>query len=137
MTSSDLKIRFDELCAGRAIGDLSPEESRELDALCQQLGLAPDADFDLLAATLEIDAIQSAGEAMPASLSSRLHDWAEKTSAPPVVVVVRPVVPAWKKILTHPANGWAAAAAAIVISLNLPKGTPSLAPAQAESRLRA
>ena len=137
MTSSDLKIRFDELCAGRAIGDLSPEESRELDALCQQLGLAPDADFDLLAATLEIEAIQSAGEAMPASLSSRLHDWAEKASAPPVDVVVRPVVPAWKKILTHPANGWAAAAAAIVISLNLPKGTPSLAPAQAESRLRA
>ncbi len=159
MTPSDLNLRFEDLCAGLALGDLSAEESRELDALSQQLGRVPITDFNLLAATLEIDAIEAAGEPMPSSLSSRLHEWAETTCIKPVDLVspaainhppamgevIHPMVPAWKKILTHPAAGWAAAAAAIVISIKIPKdqttqvpGTTQiiLTPSQAESRLR-
>jgi hypothetical protein len=65
MTPSELKIRFDELCAGRALGDLTMEEERELAALCKQLDLAPDAAFDLLAAAMEVDAHDVSGKPCP------------------------------------------------------------------------
>ena len=57
MNPSDLKIRFDELCAGRAMGDLDMDEERELKALSRHLGLDPDGAFELLAASLEMDAL--------------------------------------------------------------------------------
>ena len=112
MNPSDLKIRFDELCAGRALGDLSMEEERELAALCDQLGLAPDCDFDLLATALEIDAIAASAEPLPAALAARLHQWADQTSTPVVPVnIVKPDVPAWKIVARNPVSGWVAAAA--------------------------
>lgn len=137
MTPSDLKIRFDELCAGRAIGDLSMEEERELAALCTQLGLAPELDFDLLAATLEIDAVSRDAEPMPVALAARLHQWADSAamSELPANVVI-PSVPAWKIIARHPISGWAAAAAALVFAFTIPRQSPPLSPSQAESRLR-
>lgn len=142
MNSSDLKSRFDDLSAGCALGDLSLEESIELDALCRQLGLAPDADFDLLAANLEIGAVIASGETMPASLSARLHQWADQSHRTPASNIVHPDVPTWSKRLSHPAAGWVAAAAAIIILLGLPRSTNiappaiTLTPPQAESRLR-
>lgn len=142
MTPSNTQSRFDELCVGHALGDLTPEEARELDGLCQQLGLTPDATFELLAATLEIDAVIASGETMPASFSARLHQWAEQPQKAESPTIIRPEIPAWRKFLGHRATGWAAAAALLMVILILPRksqntpATASLTPAQAEIRLR-
>lgn len=146
MTPSDLKIRFDELCAGRALGDLTIEEERELAALCKQLDLAPDAAFDLLAAAMEVDAHDLSQETMPAHLTARLHQWADQSSALPAANIIRPQVSVWKIIARNPVSGWAAAAAILLLSLLIvnrqqaplapEQAEVSLAPAQAEVRLR-
>jgi hypothetical protein len=136
MTPSELKIRFDELCAGRALGDLTAEEERELTALCSQLGLAPDADFDLLAAALEVEAHARSQETMPAHLAARLHQWADQATEPSAPNIIRPRVSAWKIIARNPVSGWAAAAAILIFSLLVTREEAPLAPSQAEVRLR-
>lgn len=136
MTPSDLKIRFDELCAGRALGDLTMEEERELAGLCNQLGLVPDAALDLLAAAMEVDAHDLSQETMPAHLTARLHQWADKAPAPPAANIIRPQVSAWKIIARNPVSGWAVAAAILLLSLLVIREKPPLPPAQAEARLR-
>ncbi|MDP3848958.1 MAG: anti-sigma factor [Luteolibacter sp.] len=137
MTPSDLKIRFDELCAGRALGDLTMEEELELAGLCEQLGLAPDAALDLLAAAIDAEARQESATILPAHLARRLHQWADETAEPPAAKVIIPRVPAWQAAARNPVIGWMAAAAMLVFSLWLARDKPPLPPAQAEIRLRA
>jgi hypothetical protein len=133
MNPSDLKIRFEELCAGRALGDLTVDEERELAGLSDQLGLAPDAALDLLAAAIEAEALQDSTDSLPAHLSRRLHDWADQTSS----VVIHPQVSAWHTAARHPVVGWLAAAAILIFALVVTREKTPLPPAQAEIRLRA
>ena len=135
MIPSDIKLRFDELCAGRAIGDLSLEEERELANLCQQLGLSPDATFDLVAAAVEADALAGSADPLPANLAKRLHDWAD--TMPAADNVIMPRISAWQKIVRSPLTGWAAAAAVLILSLVITRDEKPLPPAQAEQKLRA
>ncbi len=137
MTPSDLKMRFDELCAGRAMGDLTVEEERELAALCSQLGLAPDAALDLMVAAIDVDVHADSQETMPVHLAARLHQWADETPATPAVNIIRPQVSAWKIIARNPINGWAAAAAILILALLITRKEQPTPPAQAELRLRA
>ncbi len=137
MTPSDLKIRFDELCAGRALGDLSVEEERELAVLCDELGLAPDAAFELLAAAIDAGARQDSATILPVHLAQRLHQWADQTAETPAAKVIHPRVPTWKTIARNPVGGWLAAAAMLIFALLLTREKPPLPPAQAEIRLRA
>jgi hypothetical protein len=138
MIPSDIKLRFDELCAGRAIGDLSPEEERELAALCAQLGMTPDASLDLVAAAVQADALEFSGECLPAQLAARLHQWAETASEPVAEkTLIRPQVPAWRIIARNPVNGWVAAAAMLILALLLTQNEKPVPPERAEQRLRA
>lgn len=138
MIPSDIKLRFDELCAGRAIGDLSPEEERELALLCRQLGVAPDATLDLLAAVVQADAIGEPAEPMPAGIAERLHRWADSAAGPEhaAETIIKPQVPAWRRIARNPFTGWAAAAAVLVFSLLVTRDEKPLPPALTEQRLR-
>ena len=136
MNPSDLKIRFDELCAGRALGDLTPEEEREWVALASETGLNPDSAFELLAASIEVDAIQDHLEPLPAKLAARLHQWADETAKSAPTNIVRAEIPAWKAIVANPFSGWAAAAAILILSLLLTRKETPIPPAQAEIRLR-
>jgi len=133
MNPSDLKIRFDELCAGRALGDLTMDEERELAGLCEQLGLAPDAALDLLAAAIEAEALQDSAEMLPEHLSRRLHEWADQTAQ----VVIHPHVSTWQTAARHPVVGWLAAAAILIFALVITREKTPIPPAQAEIRLRA
>lgn len=135
MNPSDHQIRFDELCAGRAMGDLTREEERELAALAAQLGVDPDAAFELMAASLEVDSISD--EPLPAHLASRLHVWADETVAAPANNIVRPPQSVWKRVIAHPFSGWAAAAVVLIASIYASRRENPLPLAQAESRLRA
>jgi anti-sigma-K factor RskA len=137
MIQDDPMNRFEELCAGRALGDLSAAEERELAALGRQLGIEPDAAFELLAASLEVDALQGAVEPMPAGLEARLRDCAADISAGRPSNVVVPVVPAWRKLLGNPLAGWAVAAAVAVFAMLAPRQETPVSPALAEARLRA
>ncbi len=136
MIPSDLKIRFDELCAGRALGDLSMEEERELTHLCDQFGLTHDAALDLLAAVIEAEAVQNTATIIPAHLAQRLHAWADQTAGETATNVIRPKVAAWQSVALHPLTGWMAAAAMLVFSLWLTREKPTISPTLAESRLR-
>jgi anti-sigma-K factor RskA len=135
MNRTDKQHRFEELSAGRAMGDLSMDEERELMALADELGLSPDVAFELLAASIEVDFLQGNAEPLPAALAARLHRHADSLAKP--VTVVTPQVPAWRKILGHPLTGWAAAAAVAVIAAISLREKPPIPPAQAEARLRA
>jgi hypothetical protein len=137
MTPSDLNSRFDELCAGRALGDLTMEEECEVVALGTQLGIPSDSAFELLAAALEVDSLPDALAPLPARLAARLHQWADQTAGPNSPEIIRPEIPAWKSIFRNPVSGWIAAAAVLMLSLLLAQKDSPPPPAQAESRLRA
>jgi hypothetical protein len=147
MNPADLKIRFDELSAGRAMGDLSREEEHELAALCDQLGVSVDDSFDWLAAELEIQASQVSIEPMPEAVAARLQQWAAECSSPitepapemkPVqaATIIRPEVSSWRRIVSHPALGWAAAAAVVIFAGLIPRNESQAPPAMTETRLR-
>jgi hypothetical protein len=136
MIHDDPMNRFEELCAGRALGDLSREEERELAALGRQLGIEPDAAFELLAASIEVEALKDAAEPLPAGLAARLRQCAAEMSGALPANVVVPEVPAWRRILGNPLTGWAAAAAVGLIALLGSPREPRISPAQAELRLR-
>lgn len=139
MIPPDIKLRFDELSAGRAIGDLSPEEERELANLCHQFGVSPDATFDLVAAAVHAEALAGSADPLPGHLAKRLHDWAENMTATEASSdpVIRPHVSVWQKTARSPFTGWAAAAAILILSLVITRDEKPLPPAQAEQRLRA
>ena len=136
MNRTDKQHRFEELSAGRAMGDLSMDEERELMALAGELGLSPDAAFELLAASIEVDFLRENAAPLPAALADRLHRHADSLAGKPATVVT-PQVPAWRKILGHPHTGWAAAAAVAVIAAISLREKPPIPPAQAEATLRA
>lgn len=136
MTPSDLKIRFDDLCAGRALGDLTPEEERELAALCVELDIAPDAALDLLAAAIEVNTHTHSQQALPTHLAARLHQWADQMPLAPTQNIIHLKVAAWKTIVRSPISGWAAAAAILLFSWWTTSEQKPLSPAQAELRLR-
>ncbi len=136
MIQDDPMTRFDELSAGRALGDLSREEERELAALGEQLGIDPDLAFELLVASLEVDALQGSIEPMPAGLTARLQQCAAEMSAEKPANVVVPEVSTWRKILGSPLTGWAAAAAVALIAVMGSQRESQVSPAQAELRFR-
>lgn len=119
MNPQDLQFRFDELCAGRAMGDLTADEARELEDLCQSLGIAPDASLDALAAAIDASRTHPP---LPPDVAARLHAWADE-AAP--AAIIRPPVSIWKKIATHPLTGWAAAVVVLLATLVVDRETPA------------
>lgn len=134
MNLSDPMTRFEELSAGRAMGDLSADEARELELLVMQLGIAPDQAFELLAASIEVDFLKDSIEPLPVGLAARLHRLAGEVTKPENIVA--PQVPAWRKIIRNPLIGWAAAAAIALVSIVASQKSPPISTAQGEARLR-
>jgi len=137
MNPTDMQLRYEELCAGRALGDLTAEESRELAVLCQQLGASTDASLDLLTAAVHADALEHSAETLPPHLASRLHQWVDESHGK--TSIIRPQPSAWRRLAVHPFTGWAAAAAVLLISLIASRDPQpqALAPEQAAKALRA
>lgn len=148
MSPSDEMIRFEDLSAGRAMGDLSLEEERELLALGAQLGISPDLGFELLAASLEIDALQAEIEPLPGALVARLRKCAAEQVISKPENIIRPSFSFWQTVTRSPLAGWAAAAAILVFAVvrtdkdaatdpvTIAGKEVSLSPAQADAALR-
>ena len=134
MNLLDPNFRFEELCAGRALGDLTREEQSELTALSLELGTNPDLAFELLAASIELDFLKSAVEPLPVALAARLHRSAAEMEASSVIV--HPTFGIGRRVLHHPFTGWAAAAAVALIAVLGLQGTSEISPLQAQQKLR-
>jgi anti-sigma-K factor RskA len=111
--SSNSISRFEELDAGRALGDLSLEEVEEWETLSQEDGMDQTIDFDLLATELELNHTEDC--ALSSSLATRLEDTipvfsgtvkANQSSTGQIISII-------------PWLGWAAAAC-LVVFFNLP-----------------
>ena len=135
MNPTEKHDRFDELRAGRAMGDLSDLELIEVDSLARELDLSYDFDYDLLAASLEVELLLDGVGPMPASLKERLHKQADSMSLPVVNNVMTPPASVWGKALRSPITGWAAAAV-IAISMFLTNRVAPVTPTQAAAKLR-
>lgn len=64
--------RFEELEAGRALGDLDASEWEEWKELVERRGLKPDGSLELLAAAVEERYHRESGEALPEELRKRI-----------------------------------------------------------------
>jgi hypothetical protein len=113
--SSKSVSRFEELDAGRALGDLSSEEVEEWETLSQEGAMDQTIDFDLLATELELNHTEDC--ALSSSLATRLEDTipvfsgtvkANQSSTGQIISII-------------PWLGWAAAAC-LVVFFNLPTG---------------
>jgi anti-sigma-K factor RskA len=113
--SSNSIGRFEELDAGRALGDLSLEEVEEWETLSQEDAMDQTIDFDLLATELELNHTEDC--ALSSSLATRLEDTipvfsgtvkANQSSTGQIISII-------------PWLGWAAAAC-LVVFFNLPTG---------------
>ena len=136
MTLSSDMIRFEELSAGRALGDLDRDEARELELLGGQLGIDADLAFELLAASIEVECLHASQEPLPAALMARLQKCADENAAPQPQNIVHPQFSAWRQIIASPLTGWAVAAAVMLFAgLQTTRETP-LSPDQAQNRLR-
>jgi hypothetical protein len=98
--------RFEELDAGRALGDLDSAELAEWTALAEELGLGPDHGLDGFAAELEV-ALGGSAEALPTDVAARL-----KAALPAAAKIVPSGIPEppRRKVTFLPWLGWAAAA---------------------------
>jgi anti-sigma-K factor RskA len=113
--SSNSISRFEELDAGRALGDLSLEEVEEWETLSQEDGMDQTIDFDLLATELELNHTEDC--ALSSSLATRLED-----TIPVFSGTVKAKQSTTGQIISIiPWLGWAAAAC-LVVFFNLPTG---------------
>ena len=125
MTERERKERFDQLDAGRALGDLSPEEAVEWESLAELYRFSPPekASFDTLVASLEREF--SPETTLPEDVATKLRDSARAFSggdSPEPEAVITPGSPLWKR----PALGWAVAAClALMLGLLALRQSPS------------
>jgi hypothetical protein len=103
MSREEMLSRFEELDAGRVLGDLDAEESAEWSELSAQLGVSGDSSLELLAAEFEAALSRESAPAMPLGLAERLCPVVEMPTKPAVVAQD-------SKVVVGPWIGWAAAA---------------------------
>jgi hypothetical protein len=121
MSATETYDRFEELDAGRALGDLSAEEVMEWKELAHRHQTENSGEFDWITAELELK--NSEPCPLSSSLVTRLNEtipaFTEKKSKKPASANVTSIIP-WL--------GWAAAAC-LLIFFNLPDfDTPVMAP---------
>ncbi len=137
MNASESPIRHEELSAGRALGDLSHEEARELFLLENDLAASHDFALDLIVGGLSAHFLKDVLETPPAAVISRLHQYATVSEG---ALASRPL--AREKIITFPSFlrspllGWAAAAALLIFTVSQFQSTAEPSPIQALSALR-
>ena len=66
--------RFELLDAGRALGDLSPEEEREWRELSEKITAKHDPALDWIVASLESELVAPKADPIPPALASRIRD---------------------------------------------------------------
>lgn len=109
MTDEDLIYRFEELEAGRILGDLDTKEAKEWQELSDKLKQKPDFSMELAAAAIEAEFLEGADEELPEHVLQGLRkNMAAFVNSPPGDKVIRPS--SWKGFVSSDWLAWAAAA---------------------------
>jgi hypothetical protein len=137
MSREEMLARFEELDAGRVLGDLDAEESAEWADLSRELGISGDLSLDRLAAELEAALSRDFAPALPPGLAGRLCPVVEMPRGADPVASERPreapnAPPASKRVV-GPWLGWAAAACLLGLLL-IRGGERDPAPLSADAR---
>jgi len=108
MSPQEKLYRFEELEAGRILGDLDAAEVKDWHELSEELDCGPDFSLELIAAALETEAVQE--EALPAGIAELLRQGIPKYASleETETAIIRP--PIWRSLISSPQSGWAAAA---------------------------
>lgn len=111
--------RFEELDAGRVLGDLDAAEAAEWHALAAELGTAGNPSLDLLAAELEAAVLDHSAPTLPPDLAAALkHRFVAPAARPvPTAPPASPISgdPSPGKIVLGPWLGWAVAACLLAL----------------------
>jgi hypothetical protein len=131
MNAQDISDRFDELEAGRILGELAPDEIKEWHQLSADPSCQKDLSLELTAAALEVESCGVQDTALPDELLEKIRGtMSEYILAEPEKKAV--IYPArWQQLLTTPKAGWAIAALfAVLLVAKVLVGNP---PADPES----
>jgi len=115
MNDRDILSRFEELEAGRILGDLDLDEIKELERLSQDPRCQSDLTLELTAAALEVEFFKDQEPDLPKELFGGLRKgMVEFVLAEPGEEKVVHLA-AWKRLLMSPRTGWAIAALLTVL----------------------
>lgn len=116
---STLSNRFEELEAGRILGNLDASEAVEWRSLSDKLSRGPDLELELIAAAAETSYLADRKIALPSGLANSLHN---QLSDQDKVITPR----TWSRSATIATIGWAVAAClALLLVLKSPPETPA------------
>ena len=128
MSNQDILQRFEELEAGRILGDLDAEEIQEWEDLSKDSRCRLDPSLELAAAAIEAEFSQDEESELPESLLTLLREdiaqfiVPEADAEPINAKSTEPILQlsAWKRVVTAPQTPWAIAALlAILLVANL------------------
>jgi hypothetical protein len=117
MSNQDSIKRFEELEAGRILGDLDAGETKEWQELSSELGHGSDLSLELAAASIETDFIQGQEIALPDDVAKLVRQGIPKFSSGKESngSIIRP--PVWQRLLSSPKAAWAVAAVFAALSV--------------------
>lgn len=113
MNDHDIQNRFEELEAGRILGDIDAEEIKEWELLSKDPRCKRDFSLELTAAAIEAEFLQAKQTELPQNLKEKLRTGIADFVAPAPVNVVS--FPAWRRILSSPQFAWGIAATFAVL----------------------
>ena len=128
MSKADANSRFEELEAGRLLGDLDEQEGEEWKELAASLGAKPDFALEVVAAAVETEYLFKKEESIPPELAQRLRRDIPRSASSDrdevSRVIVEPPVSVWKRLVTSSGAAWAVAAmlTALLVASFLAKG---------------
>lgn len=108
MNDHDIRCRFEELEAGRILGDLDAEEIKEWEVLSRDPRCKRDFSLELTAAALEVELLGASRTELPQNLKEKLRSGIGDFVIPEPVNVVG--FPAWRRLLSSPQFAWGTAA---------------------------
>lgn len=125
MSDQDIIQRFEDLEAGRILGDLDAKETQEWEDLSKDPRCRLDPSLELAAAAIEAEFAQDQEHEIPDSLLTMLREDIEPFIVPEADAEPAEAEPilqlsAWKRVVTAPQTPWAIAALlAILLVANL------------------
>ncbi|MFT5881670.1 MAG: hypothetical protein ACI9FG_000155 [Crocinitomicaceae bacterium] len=128
MSDPDILTRFEELEAGRIIGDLDTEETMEWQELSKDPRCKPDISLEFMAAAIETEYLQQQAVDLPANMVENIKKNMEAFTSGDSSTVsdtassIHPV--RWQTLLLSPQAAWALAALFLILFINQSLVTP-------------
>jgi hypothetical protein len=135
MSNQDSIKRFEELEAGRILGDLDAAETAGWQELSRELGRGSDLSLELAAAAIETDFIQEQEVTLPDDIAALVRREIPKFFSPEKSSATIIALPVWQSLFQSPKAAWAMAAlfAALFVAGFLTDGAKPTQPSEFSS----